>query len=571
MRKLLFLLACSVSAFAALPVGIMWNATQETGSAATNGGGVEFNATNLPTISSSTGATPIVLTVSSTTGYATGDAVCVFGATIQTVSNGCWFNVTVSGSTITLTGSVGDGTGCSSSCTGSVVEAYNLKTPAYVFSDAAGASTTTAFTATHSFIQSDRRQVIYISACTGGTGTLVPFWYNITTTAAGVATLGTDPANGTGTLTGCTWYEGGSILSPATILVAGGPWTATSILFIKYAATPYAITAGLSITAGQTPAPQPTMVVGYDTTLMDAWDIGHAHRPTIQIAAGNAGVTMISTPSSLNGIWVANLIFDCNSQTTSIGMAIVGNYTVTYNNKVIGCASKGIANNGTTGHFILGNEVTALTTAAHVGIDLGSGGIADRNWIHDTAGASGFAAIKMAAIASHAVHNVITNLTTGGGCTACIAISASYATTMIGNTIYATSGPGISGTYNQDTVLVYDNVIVNSGTYGFAMNTATPTGVLFDGNCIYNSGTANRYNDSSFATISGAAPYTYLFNATPLSDPFVNAVGGDFRLKPGSKCTGAGVNGRMPSGITSGSADFGALGRAGGWASAFSQ
>lgn len=77
---------------------------------------VYFGSTFTIAISSSTNASPIVLTVASTGGFATGDSVIVGGHLVNTnanntPSNPTWTLGTVTGTTMALTGSTGNGVG----------------------------------------------------------------------------------------------------------------------------------------------------------------------------------------------------------------------------------------------------------------------------------------------------------------------------------------------------------------------------------------------------------------------------------------------------------------------------
>lgn len=62
-------------------------------------------------ISSSTNATPIVVTTSSPHGYSTGDTVFIEGHKVNTNANGRWAITVTGGSTFSLNGSVGNGVG----------------------------------------------------------------------------------------------------------------------------------------------------------------------------------------------------------------------------------------------------------------------------------------------------------------------------------------------------------------------------------------------------------------------------------------------------------------------------
>jgi len=79
-------------------------------------GAVYFGSTFVVALVSSTNASPIVLTVASTAGFASGDSVIVGGHAVNTAanntpSNPTWTLGTVTATEMTLTGSVGNGVG----------------------------------------------------------------------------------------------------------------------------------------------------------------------------------------------------------------------------------------------------------------------------------------------------------------------------------------------------------------------------------------------------------------------------------------------------------------------------
>lgn len=86
-----------------------------------NGSGAVAGAVNLP-VSAATNASPIVLTVSSTTGLTTGMNAKITGVQGNTAANGYWPITVVNGTQISLQGSTGSGTYTS----GGIVEAGDL-------------------------------------------------------------------------------------------------------------------------------------------------------------------------------------------------------------------------------------------------------------------------------------------------------------------------------------------------------------------------------------------------------------------------------------------------------------
>jgi len=403
----------------------------------------------------------------------------------------------------------------------------------------------------HNFIAADVGNLIQIT-----TG---PNWnagfYQIVSTASNTATL--DRACGTTPLiSGGIWAEGGALQSPATVLVSGGPQTTNSKLFLKYSSTPYSISAALTITAGQTPSPTSYgfMVIGYNAVRTDGYAVGYANRPTIQISSGT-GVSMIS--STVSGTYVYNLILDCNSQATSIGASLTGNYASVYNTLVKGCDTGAIKSGGQ----VLSSEITGLTTNAAYGIQ--GSGVYTRNVIHDTGGASGFAALQNSTQGGTFAHNLIYNLTSASGCTTCDGIQFEYLSTIISNTIYNVSRDGIReafGSYPMNTT--YDNVVVAAAGNGFTVYTSNGFKSPFmDGDCFYGNG-ANTANDTATSGVNGSTfgPYGYQWNVVDAANNLNGTSFKDFRLKVVSACARTAQPGVMPEGVVSGITPFGAFG-----------
>jgi len=404
----------------------------------------------------------------------------------------------------------------------------------------------------HNFVAADVGNIIQVTA---GTSWLTGF-YQIVSVASNNATL--DRACGSAaSLSAGTWAEGGALASPATVLVAGGPQTTNSKLFLKYSSTPYSITTNLAVTAGQTPSYSTYgfMVIGYNSSRTDGYAVGYANRPTVQITSGNSGVSMIS--SAVSGTYVYNLILNCNSQSTSIGASLTGNYTSVYNTLVEGCDTGGIKTNGQ----VLSSEITGLTTNATYGIQ--GTGIYTRNLIHDSAGASGFGAIQGNGQGGTFAHNLIYNLTSATSCATCDGIQFEFIAAIVGNTVYNVSRDGMresSGTYPMNTV--YDNLVVAAAGNGFTVYSGNGFKSPFlDGNCFYGNG-ANTASDTLATGVNGSTfgPYGYQWNVVDGANNLNGTSSKDFRLKAASACARAAQPGVMPEGVVSGVMPFGAFG-----------
>ena len=402
-----------------------------------------------------------------------------------------------------------------------------------------GTTNTKVSSAAHNFAATDVGNLIHITAGTGWTSG----FYEIVSVASNEATLDRSPA-AVGT-TGGTWAEGGALATPGAVLSNGNAaQTNSSRIFLKYAATPYAITTSLVWSTGGSGLG--IWLIGYNAARSDAFAPGYAHRPTIQIASGNAGITMLSGPAY--NATAYNLILDCNNQAGSVG-ASLSTYSYVYNVLAKSCDSSGIIATN-----VMDSEVTGLTANAGFGIAVVTSAV--RNSVHDSAGASGFGALQVynSAIGTFFDGNLIYNLNASTGCATCDGIRPYINDVVAHNTIYAVSRDGIRGS-NYNMQAIYDNLIVSAATAGidYVPGSAGPKSPFIDGNCFYGNGT-NVLDD----TMAGV-PYTYLYNVADGANNLNNTAAADFRLKAASGCAAAG---QLPvPGVTAGVASFGAAGR----------
>ena len=559
MRKLIVSLLLGGPVFAALPTGVAWE-VRATGND-NNGGGFVWASGSKDVSASATLAIDAAdnrKVTSSAHNFGSGDVLKVLCVTAGTGwAAGCYQVTSTASNAAVLDRSP-------SAAGNSNLGTYDLYGGVdYTQQDAAAfsgtnltvdATTNTLVTsAVHNFVSTDVGNLIQITAGAGWTAG----FYQIVSVAANAATLDRSPA-AVGT-SGGTWAEGGALASPGKLLVSSGPLTLYFKIFIKYSATPYTTSSALTVPSGLggSPAPNAGYIVGYETTRADSYDIGHLNRPMIQASSGSFVVMTLQT-----GVQIQNMMIDCNGHGTG-GIAMSGGYSEAYNNLIKGCTFYGIAGFGNAGNSAVGNEITAFTNAATLGIN--NVAITVRNWVHDSAGASGYLAISntSAMVGGMIAHNVVTNLSAAAGCSACDGIVINYAQSVLSNTIYNVSRDGIVTASNWIAEVIYDNVVANAGRYGLNSSTgAIPASPMYDGNCFYGIGTANFNNINLTSGIAGATPYAARFDVSDVASPYVNASGGDFRLAAASTCRGAGLNGPMPNGLAAGKASFGAMGAA---------
>src|SRR5471030_1199620 len=202
MKRLILIAIVTASAFAAaIGPQTVWEVRLTNGLSG-NGGGFDIGAANLATIAGSTNATPIVLTVSSTAGMTTGELFCVSGHTGNTAANGCWVG-TVSGSTISLAGTVGNGVGGATGVVGD--DRSQANAAAFSGTDGTTDGAGVLSSASHNFVQADVGNFVNLQSCTG---TLTAGIYEVVSVAANAATLNVSPGV---SLSVCTWAEGGAI------------------------------------------------------------------------------------------------------------------------------------------------------------------------------------------------------------------------------------------------------------------------------------------------------------------------------------------------------------------------
>lgn len=205
------------------------------------------------------------------------------------------------------------------------------------YTDLVQASTTTLTSAANPFSVNQIGNTISI---TGGTGTWTTQRVYITNVSGTTATV--DKTLGGSGGTAGTGGLGGAFATPgkvAGLIVSGMD------VFIKYSATTYDITTASTNVAGGSLA----LSTGGSTTNWSIWSgydsfryLGNSdtNRPTIKITGAISSVTVINATQQYQIF--SNLIIDCNSKSTTIGVYMNTSNMHTISCKVMNCTSYGI-------------------------------------------------------------------------------------------------------------------------------------------------------------------------------------------------------------------------------------
>lgn len=413
--------------------------------------------------------------------------------------------------------------------------------------DAVAVGTTTITSLTANFSTVIVGSVVYFQ---GGTGSISAVRREVTARAS-TTSITIDAAIAAST--GMTMNIGGSLDDIATALLAN---TASNIIFVKATGTlvkTATTTCNNSLTPSRT-AP-PNQIIGYTTTR------GDNGRFTLQLST-NSGLVGIAC--SADGWYIRNAAIDCNSLSGCIGIQ-VRSYSMVYNCKISNYRTSGVQNTfDSPGALILFNEITGGTTGASEGVLISStaGSVVANNYIHDGVG---YGILIASARRGQIVNNIVDTMTTVG-----IGVNTDYGAAVLYNTIYGSGTFGIE--IDADSLLqgnlVRNNLVVNSGTWGFSAGATAGDAAFpqYDGNGYFNNTSGNRRSmDDTGATvpINGAAPYTNVFDVILTADPFTNGAGGDFTLNStaggGAAVKGVGTPGTIPGVTGTGYPDLGAF------------
>ena len=350
----------------------------------------------------------------------------------------------------------------------------------------AGSTTITSVTA--AFTQDVVGNVVYIA---GGTGSITGNWYEITgyTSATSVTV---DRSTGLTAGTGATLNIGGALQSLPTVQSAISTTGNNSTVWIKNEAT-YPVSATFT---GNT-------IIGYGTVR------GDNGRPTIQDTS-TASITLVATTSGYITS-ASNLIIDCNSNASTIGLNAGGNNGVAFNNKVTNCGTESITGSG----FLYNNETTGELSGCSYGI--GAASLIMNNYVHDGA--------CVGINAQNVVNNLVANRT------GCGIKTNTGSSVVINNTVYNSSTQNICTDYGNNAVI--NNVFVSSGSnqwsanpndFGYIQQQASS---ITDGNSFYGAGSLPNVN---YGSVNNGWYYSNSHDVQLTGSPFVNASSGNYSL-----------------------------------------
>ncbi len=361
---------------------------------------------------------------------------------------------------------------------------------------------------------------------TGGTN-FTTGYYSISSVSAGVSITVdrtcTSAAGASGTA-----GVGGAMASPGK--ACGASSTGNNCFFIAYNASPYLVTTASTNVAGGCLAPTAgtgagsarTQVWGYDAARVIGYSSGN--RPTLQVSGSVSSPTLLT----LSAHEVGNLILDCSSKTSSVGLN--GGYAV--NVKILNSTQYSVI----TTTCIMCEVTGASTTFAFVNCTC--------YYCYSHANSvTGFYQVEC--------HYCVSAANTGSA----LGFSPNGGKKTMNCVAYGNGGDGFH--FGQEDV--YDNCVAygNSG-YGASVS-AYP---LFQG-------WLAAGNNTSGATNGFSGNFLMPLHSTPAGstialsgDPFTNAASGDFSLNStagaGAACRAAGYPGVFPGATTTGYVDLGA-------------
>ena len=527
MKRLILFAIVTASAFAAaIGPQTVWEVRLTNGLSA-NGGGFDIGAVNLATISGSTNAAPIVLTVSSTAGMTTGDLFCVAGHTVNTAANGCWVG-TVIGSTISLAGTVGNGVGGAAGVVGDDRSQQNAAAFSGTSATTDGAGVLSS--GTHNFVQADVGNFVNLQSCTGS---LTSGIYEVVSVAANTATLNASPGV---SLTACTWAEGGAIklihgTTNAAFTLAANMVTQNRA-FVK-AESGQTIAENQAFTAacaGLAAGTNANRITGYVTSRTETPSA--SNRAVITL-----GATSIFGFQLSNQGWILeNVVIDCAGLSSTIG-ASFGSHSQVVNSRVTNCLTNSFSASGNLGLAVLSCEIDHNPGP----LNMGQKGTLRGSYVHDNTAT--LVVDAQSGTGNTIEHNVFYNNT---GATA---DTVGLTEGLIAYNDFYKCGRHCITLTNFLRSAVKGNIIVNGGTNasgcGLYYGSATPVGANFgfDGNAYYNNSGGNRCSVDDPNGIGSKqdaiVPYVNIQDVLMTGNPWTAPDSGDFSL---NSAAGAGAS-----------------------------
>ncbi len=368
--------------------------------------------------------------------------------------------------------------------------------------DAVAVGSTTITSATANFSAAIVGNVLYF---TGGTGSIAAVRRQVATfTNSTTIVLDASIAASTG----MTMNIAGSADTIATALAFN---TAANTIWVKSTAA-LTNTADIVLNNNQSPVDFNSLF-GYATVRGD-------HGPVALTLSTNTGLTAINGNGHASGWWVDGFNIDCASLGTSTGVTFNGSSMLT-NSKIANCTTRLFYSPSLGNAFY--NEFTGCTSACSDTLFLGSGGNMQFNYVHDNVALAVNSAGQQGINFSHNIVDTITGAGHDGiQCDLNCTINFNVFFNVIHDSI---SLNGSSGHIGLGTSVI-GNIVSTSGRYGLigsGVNLFAQPG--FDGNTYYASGTADRkFIDKT------PAIYTNIWDIACVTDPFVNAAGGNFTL-----------------------------------------
>lgn len=333
----------------------------------------------------------------------------------------------------------------------------------------------------------------------------------------------------------------------ATVAAITGRWVAQNIGWVK-GGVDYTVTATTTLASGVNDigSISPNQLTGYTTT---RGDNGQA---TIKTSTNNLALLTVA----MCNVVISNFILDCNSTTTSKGMAITAGQ-MERGLRVVNCVAKNFTSRGFScegsasgsGPLFWRCRATAGTSAASAGFYVLGGVYVD--CLADANACHGFS-FGGNNTSGYFVRCIAAGNKTGG--TYCgFYLDAALGNSLLTNCVaYDNSGDGVALTGSYQSATLLNNILVSNGGYGIDFGTAQGwQAPVFNYNAFYSNTSGARNN-----VLAGAN------DVTLTGSPFTNGASGDFSLNntagAGAACRAVGYPGVFPGGLTTSYLDIGA-------------
>lgn len=379
----------------------------------------------------------------------------------------------------------------------------------YSVTDAVTAGTTTITSATANFGTDVVGNICYVQ---GGTGSVTAGWYEITARSS-TTSITVDRSTGLTAGTGVTLKIGGALGTPGVLTSVtggvGGSLVSGQKAWVKYSATPFALTTDTAGPAGpcSLPASIAISVEGYDQSRGDRT----GNRPVNQWQTAPGALTFGYVSGGSAAQRFINLAVDGNSQTNAAGFnvavaraaaiqctasncnqtgvygfsvasghamgCIASNCTTGYFNNGVAACIKCVATGGTTGFTNVSSLFECLAYSVPTGFNCNTTNLIASRCTADSCSTYGFHVLSQATFDSCLATNC-----TGSG----IGFNSGTNLSTLLNCAYYNNNTNVAGTplINEGAIALSADPYVSQGTADYRPNATTGGGTALRGTAI---------------------------------------------------------------------------------------